>query len=364
MNSIITPHFKAFVRSEDVIFYSHSYINGLFKMDLTTLEIEFVAYFEKYDYCMENIHAFALKKNNSIIFFPAMGNSIDIYNYEDNSISSITLNRYKNDGEMVCDVCQITDDRIIIFPYFFSLDKYELPVLFFDTREKVVTERWDINNRVKELLRNSGQICTESVVKINNEILINIYNSNHVLKYNFINNSIQLYNISVERLNSISVIDDNIYLTDCDGRVFEYNQELKPIREIKCECGHIYGRALGKIIKYGKNIVALPEMSDCILTYREGRFEKLYEIDVMRRSAATIKNYFQYNNKIYFTPDNTSEILYMDIVSDVIKSIKHEDVKYNGVETKKILKRLNNLQIDESRGYDLEGYIGDIISTI
>ena len=116
--SKLEPRFRAGVLVEENIYFSHARFNGLFKLDINSMRCSFIKEFCGCEIEMKDIHVAGTRYGDWIIFLPAMGNCIHLYNYVTDEMRCVKLNRYKNKGEMVCDAYTF-EKKIVRYSSFF-----------------------------------------------------------------------------------------------------------------------------------------------------------------------------------------------------------------------------------------------------
>ncbi len=250
------------------IWFSNNSFNALCCLDLTNNNIEIKCFFPNEELYVERMHKKCFMWKSKIIFIPAAGKHIHIYDLISEEIKSINVEVNSKSCKLDCyaDAVMI-GDKIYLLPIncnnnleIFDLSDYSLKI---DYAFKTQISRI-INNKEEFLLTR----CQCDMV---GDIHFGLFNSNFVAKWDINERILTVKKIEkIPPIFSAQIIDDvywvipqtgnDIYSIGKNGCVQKYSPKAS------CEKKRRY---YNRIIKYGNRIIALPAFSEKILMVDE-----------------------------------------------------------------------------------------------
>ena len=99
----------------DYLWFSNNTFNGLFRFDFNNNKIEFMDFFPNELINQINTHKKCFVYNNKLVFLPALGNFISIYDIEEKSFNTIELGFATNNNcDKVADAVLIKNQLYIV----------------------------------------------------------------------------------------------------------------------------------------------------------------------------------------------------------------------------------------------------------
>ena len=96
------------------LYFSSNYLNGLYKKDIRTGEVQFLGCFPKEKVGKDHLHKACYLWNDYLIFMPESSFHLHMWNINKMQFDTVDLDRY-SDHYAFGDGC-VVDDSVIIFP--------------------------------------------------------------------------------------------------------------------------------------------------------------------------------------------------------------------------------------------------------
>lgn len=365
---LLDPRFQAGAIVQDIIYFSHIRFNGLFKLNINTLECSFVREFCKCEAGIEELHTAGFVYGNWVGFLPGRGNMIHLYNYVTEEMRSIKLNRYKNAGRMVC-AAYVYKQKLYVIPHFLAPQEFELPFLEIELESFTVSERWDINQAFKKKVNVVGELCILSTAYYDNCIWFVIHKTSKIGRVNLRNDEIDVFDAGIGDLSCISVTSEHIWLSQLGGTIFEWDSKRGIINEYSNEVGRIRGRAVSRVIETSNEIIAVPAFSKCISKKCKKQSEKAFKadyevmIDIVIDGNPAFDKFIKLKDRWIFFSCNIPGIyeVYIKTGEITYRPFEHEVLFPSDNVKKRLLAAILASQYKENKGYTLEEFCSDVI---
>lgn len=268
--------------AEGYLWFSNNTFNSLFRMNISTKNIEWVAFFPEEDIHKCLLHKKCFYFGGKLFFVPAFSDYIHVYDIRSNTFDSIkyVLNNNEITGDRVSD-CVAKDNELFMFPLFYGED---LKILNMKTGEfKVVPEFKEAIN--SKLENNDGYMMLRCQLDANGEFVFAVAYTDLIAKWNHEKKCLGLEKCGIDNIFSCNVIDgekwiiqkecENIYKIDQTGKVHCYRGLTQFSEEKKGTVDRYYNRIIG----FDGRIIALPAMSEYLCNVCDGVVESFLKYD-------------------------------------------------------------------------------------
>ena len=301
---------------DGILYFSNTFYNGLFKMELTTEKIEFIGTFNEIPLGSSEIHRKCLTYKKWLIFVPNRLNIIHFVNVE--TAEQKILKIAEDDKHYMSSDAVIVDDSLYVIP---GQKEQPLIIIHLDDDFKI-----DYPKRINEWIRaESPNKPDDSVyyslgaVKRNNNLFIGLCCQNRIIQYDFHSEDIKLQKTGVERIRHITNGQKGIWVTDFKGGRVELIGDTTE----EYQTGQEY--SYRNIIDTGSNVYAIPGNASHIGIINEDKSVRMLDYpeefkDFETNYADKFFGYTIYRDEIYLFPYAHDNMLV--ISGDKLRTVK------------------------------------------
>lgn len=354
---------------DNELWFSNKNFNALMKMNSETGETEMVSTFEGFPPEEENLHIKTILSGDLLIFIPYLKNTIHIWNIQkncfeksvdiDNKQSSVFINAFKDDNDIIWILPSKLSDPIVLF----DINKRTTSA-FFGIKEESDSE--NISDVILWLISLKYQ---------KNHIYINS-TKNNICFYVDCNTKKTGKIILPDKFPVMSVFpcDDKIYFSlSRMSDIFEWNAEKKSyIRyeiDNKLKQGECY---YADIIKRENKLVIIPCHSDDIIIYdiEKREYEKLIFPENFERTNPNVMFAFyrEKGNEIFVFPLGCNHLIKINTddftLSTVLFALSDSFEKHSEDIINKVFEKNYHSGLDEFFAYKetLDMFINKLVS--
>lgn len=243
------------------LWFSNNTFNGLFRLSLSSGDIELVDFFPNEKKDIIAAHKKCIYHNGALFFFPAHANNIHIYIIADQKFRVIPINR---GGREYCADAILVDDKIYVFTLYANQCVWIL-----NTHDFSLCEISSIKTKYNQIFGNDEEriiLCRCS--EYNGKIYFAIYGTDMVASFDIKAEKLMVFHTGVEDIFSCYVDNGKCWMITCHtGNVYCYDFISKPVLmhrddNVKYEC-----RKYNQIINYADKIWIIPAYPGSIICF-------------------------------------------------------------------------------------------------
>ena len=225
------PSFCAMAKKDYNLYFSDSYTNSLFMLDMRNEKIKYISDFpdETKD---ELIHCRAFVIDTVIVFVPDQGNYIHIVDINSTNVFSVKLNKVKDSRYAIND-CVLVDGVIWIFPG----DGIN-EIISFDTKTMCLRRHGVVN---KELCNKGESVYFYKLACKNRIVYMVEYGTSFIVAYDIDGKNSKIIDTGVNNLMTIDIVNNTIWITSSDGVVYRYDENKNNFMAYDIEDGESSG---------------------------------------------------------------------------------------------------------------------------
>lgn len=212
-------NFRDFYLNDEEIWFSGVEINGLFKQNIKSSKVEFIATFPKEDSIQDNLHSQIIEYNKNLYFIPLEGKGISIYDCERKNLRLVNC-KYA-DKCFFIKALKINDD-IFLIPMN-SLSHF----CVFHTQTETFELLDDLEKNIASIIKRELFWTDNSLVDVGNRYLYLVPSENNIIVTISLDNKFSVKTHKVENVDSITSImigkeEKYIYLCSQDT-IYKYD---------------------------------------------------------------------------------------------------------------------------------------------
>lgn len=297
----------------DTCFFSSLRMNGLYQMDMRTMEPKFVKFFPEEMVGQNSLHIRSFVYGDILGFIPWNSRHVHLYHMQTGEITAVPV---KEDGRWSIVDQVLLGDWLWLFPLHTTQPLIKLNLKTLEIERVDEFEEWCRNNLETKAWTFVGGIAFDL-----NKVWLGVRNSNRIIEFNMETRSIQQYQTDIPNIFAVHKGHHGIWVTSSAdrGKIYQWNSEQQRSTAYSCEGmkkNQTYD--FSQVVEFGKNVYALPFRADFILKlnettrmfeyfadYPEGfRFEDDREFRFLEYDAV--------ENKLIFHPMNSNGLLVID----------------------------------------------------
>ena len=215
-------------------YFSAIEFNGLFRWNNETGKTEFVCFFDDELATQANLHSHVILHEKRMYFIPFSGRGISIYDLNSKKMDFVSMTDIMDSNANIA-VALLKDNKIYLFPYYTRSNDF----MVFDLESKEISTWNEMTIKVKKLGLNSFCDFFGAVLR-GNELLMVIFGTGVVLKYNFEENNLKKMLFADYRFGNVSLVNDDYYITACDGCIYRLDEDGNLSLELNTESKERY----------------------------------------------------------------------------------------------------------------------------
>lgn len=251
------------------MWFSNDTFNGLFRMDINSGGIEFLAVFPGEKMMVYGLHKRCFRYSHFLIFLPAASKFIHIYDLEDGSFRTVLFYGEEKNREKIADAV-LVNGKIYMFSWLpedslFSLDLEDFSLTRIDGFKK---------EAAKYKPKDVTYYLSRCSLHGDSKILYAILNTDMIAQWDIRSNTQTIFHTGIENLFSAHVIDDDAWITTYGSdEIYQYslaNSDIKKYHGLTGDnrCSRFYSR----IVEFDHEIIAIPAFYDSVAHLENGSF--------------------------------------------------------------------------------------------
>lgn len=353
---------------DDEMWFSNITFNGLFKINLESYKTEFIAHFPDEKLRQRLLHAKCFEYKGQIVFVPARGSYVHIYNRDNGEFSKIRVfeNEVNSDVVRYCNAAV----RSGIFLYI-VLKTGEMLGINLDTKE--VSEIKAFKEQCQKYVSSYENFIFLNVITFNEKMMFALNLSNKILVWDITNMHLSMIEININNVSAMYegkdvfwlTSNEDAYIYSCDKKTYNITKFESDIYERRYE-----GKFYNNVIEVANEVYAIPAQSEYImkLNKQNKRFEKAFDyphgfyfIDDFKTKWAKFRDCTVINNRLYLHPFTGNQMLIVESDTDIIgKDICVEDKDYKNIENAIYKQEQSGKIIFEKEEFNIVNFINVI----
>ncbi len=269
---------------DDYIWFSNNTFNGLFRTDIKTGITEWIDRFPDEAADKWSMHKKCFRYYDKLVFLPAYGNHIHIYDTKSNTFQSI---QYDDESEATID--RISDacmygDSIYIFPV-----NIEGDLKRFDLKTEIIEVIPEFKEQIRECNIEKKEIhflLTRVELDPAGCILFALWSTDILAKWFIGSKKLQIEHSEINDIFSMNLIDSKkwiiknnsstLYCSDENGTVTEFRISNNDRTEY---------RRYNRVLKFGSDIIVLPAYDDCLYVVKGDTLVDIAKIEPVNKEV-------------------------------------------------------------------------------
>lgn len=351
---------------DNKLWFSNNKFNGLFSMDINTKEIKFVSFFPEERYERWAMHKKCLTYRDKIIFIPAFGNHIHVYDVSNGEITAYQLD--EDGSEQPYDR---VSDAIILDGYVYILPMdYHGELRRFNIYTGELEPVYEFMNQIRSIATDERKfLLTRADIDSEGCIRFALYDTNILCSYNISQKNLNAYKCEVNDIFSAHTIDGRIFLlTSLSHSVYEICDDGE-IKEFSCigNTQNKGGRSYNRVVKFGEEIIVLPAFNDRVYAIENEGLIEIARIDSIGEDSLSVCSFETcvINDSLWILPFETENCIV--IGHDLSEKQRISFELFDVVSRNKIQKKLFSEKIEEgiifeSENWDLSDFLSAVVS--
>lgn len=308
-----TIHFTVGKVVDGTLYFSCDEYCGLFKFDIVKQKVTFLSFFSEEDILQKFLHSKVLSFGEYLFFIPGGGGkSIHIYNYVTGFMKCVPLFKERGWGGEAF----ISEGYLWMIP--FAVQKH--PALRMNLKTMEVESLQDLFSKLSdEYLGDEWGRLLKRIVVDRGSVWFAILHSNEIVQISLCDCKIKKYQVAVKDLFGIFIACNDMWITSyTDENIYKWSPENGIYEKCKVQGTKENTMPSGNVLGIGKDIYALPYLSEYITKYNEKThcFEKAvgYPMDFCFTNINYTKfwNYDYFQDSIVCFPINAKNILFIN----------------------------------------------------
>lgn len=319
-------HFESYVRMKDKVYFSESFFNGLFELDLNDYSVRFLCHFSNERKNRILLHGAAAQYENKLFFFPMCGRQIHCYDLINQKESRICIPIGEDKAFIVIRAIQ-RGKKV----WLFSADS-SMKVFIFNMEDQSV-ERAEI---LSELLEKYKPLAGVLDVAEEKKVFSYCKDKSMVLEIDIENSQIKEYKPAIDNSNVylMGYYMGGFYFQDVTtGDCYEWDSNKDSMRKLKAldlESNDSGGLLFSGCRFVNGNIYLIPWKNKFVLKSDEGVLKKAFDYpeDLQRFHRGETHDDFVpgvmkatdvVGHKIWLYPYGTNQLLIYDVKTDRVE---------------------------------------------
>lgn len=185
----------AYVRCGITLWVSNTRYNGIYSIDTLSGDTVFRGRIPRYDMETRLLHSRAIKYEDSLFFFPQLGNSIDEFNMITGEIKSYPITIWDKTGNYIVEGYVQGEDKIFIIP---RCLKNPIGVFYIKTGEFEVFKS-DIFGNLPNMPFGDMHTLLYGVVNVGDKVWATVYETSCVIELDLISGKERIHTLSAEQ---------------------------------------------------------------------------------------------------------------------------------------------------------------------
>lgn len=300
---------------DDVLYFSASNFNGLFKMKLDTQTVHFIDSFIDTPLNLQSIHRSCLVYNRWLIFIPMNSDKIHFVNIDNHEQRSVRVTDGTQDPAIADAI--IVGNLLYVFPA-----KKGQPSMIVHLDDMKVETLDKFNEQYNSIVPDSphkSKIVSVGAVIRDDSIYMGLYSQNKVLKYNLKSEIMEMIDTQINSIFDVYNGKDGIWVSDLDGKQIELLSDRHKIYETEEK------KTYRRILDLGEYIYLIPGNADEISMIKGTKVpvNMKYPDEFKTLERLKVNKFFGYkiyNDDIYLFPYAHDNMLV--ISGDKLRTVK------------------------------------------
>ena len=289
------------------LWFSNNKFNGLFCMNLNNMEVRFVSYFPEEKHGRWAMHKKCLVYKDKLIFVPAFGNHIHVYNILNGEISAYQIDEDTSEQSVdrVSDAI-ISDGYVYLLPmnYNGELKRFNVDTGTLENIPEFMSQVRNVASDEKKYLLARADVDSKGC------ICFALWDSNILCSYDMSRRKLSTRKCGVDHIFSAHTIDDRSFLlTNSGDSVYEiYSSGSVKIILGSGTTREKDERIYNRVIKFGDEIIVLPAFDDCVYAIKNDRLTEIAKLDLISSESLKVSSFETcvVDNDLWILPFETS----------------------------------------------------------
>lgn len=277
---------------EDVMWFANFMFNGLFKADINTGKVEFLGHFPKEALGTQRLHASIKKYKEQLIFTPAQGRYISIYNMKDNTFKTIEVedSKFKYAGPKFAASVQFNEYIFMIPQAYHAIIRLNV-----ETEEVTYITKWYEKEKVGQLAKDAMLFRREGV-SIGNKVYLASGQHNAIFEFN---------------------------METLEGKYIKVGKQFRRFKDVCYDGKYFYlaPRDAGGIVRWKRETGQVKVFGEDVLNYQFGFFNIMFHNGMVWGNYDHGKGIVKLDpisEKLEFEPVQPSKDFYLNLGNEYI----------------------------------------------